>query len=418
MKHNRIKAALAAGILAVSMTACGTQNVQSADLTASLSPQTVTGKPADEGFLLSQTAFGLDLLRQVTAAHTEENVLVSPYSVMQALAMTANGADGNTLAQMEQTLGGIPMDFLNNYLYTFRTGLSDTENAKVRTANSVWIRKDEDRIAVKPDFLQTTRDYFNAGAFLAPFDDNTKNDINKWVSDNTDEMIPQLLDDISSSAVMYLINTTLFDAKWSEPYSEAVDSTFTNIKGEQQNCKMMYSDEGIYLADDNAEGFMKYYKDGAYAFCALLPKENMTPQAYLETLNASALYGVLKAQQPCNVSAGLPKFSYDFKIELSPQLAEMGMTDPFSPSANFSRMADTASGELFISQVLHKTHIDVDTEGTKAAAATAVEMSDEACAEAPDDMKTVILDRPFVYFIVDTKTMLPIFSGIVEEIPA
>ena len=421
MKHNRIRAAIAAGLLALSMTACGTQaTVQSADLTASLAPQTVTGKPADEGFVLSQTAFALQLLQNTAAEKQDQNILVSPYSVMQALAMTANGAGGSTLPEMEQTLGNIPLDYLNDYLYTYRTGLPDTGNCKLRTANSVWIRDDEDRVQVKQDFLQKTKDYYSAAAFEAPFDDSTLQDINNWVSQNTDKMIPEVLDSILPEAVMYLVNAVVFDAKWSETYTEdnCADSTFTAVSGVGQTCKMMFSEEGRYLSDAHAKGFRKYYQGGSYAFCALLPEEGMTPQAYLETLSASDLHTTLTNSEACSVKAGLPKFSYDFDIELSTQLTAMGMESAFVPGADFTRMADTATGDLFINRVLHKTHIDVDTEGTKAAAATVVEMADEACIEEPDEMKEVILNRPFVYAIVDTQTMIPVFTGILDEIPS
>ncbi|HAG13322.1 MAG TPA: hypothetical protein DCG49_05610 [Ruminococcus sp.] len=417
MKTKHMKWILSGFLSMLCLTACGSgAYTVSSSLTSEIEPQELVGHVPDDGFLISQTAFARNLLMQTAASCENENILISPYSAMQALAMTANGADGSTRAEMEQALGGIPCDDLNQYLYSMRTGLMQTENAVLQTANSVWIRDQEDRISVKQDFLQTVKNGYDADAFKKPFDNTTCNEINGWVRHKTSGMIEELLDTIPQEAVMYLVNATAFDAKWSTQYDDAFDSTFTAADGSAQNCRMMYGTEHSYLSDDHATGFMKYYQDGGYAFCALLPEEGMTPQAYLEGVTAGELHKMLTEPAHEDVETGLPVFSYDFEMELSETLTGMGMKQAFLPDADFSKMADTATGSLYISRVLHKTHIDVDTEGTKAAAVTAVEMADGADVEE-EEPKRVILDRPFVYMIVDTKTMIPIFTGILNEIP-
>lgn len=420
MKRIKVQSMLAAAVMLLNMTGCGmaeTPNVQANDLTANLSPQTVSCADADTGFLSAQTEFALTLLQKTVTAHSGENVLISPYSVMQALAMAANGAAGDTLAEMEQTLGGMPVETLDQYLYTQRTTMPDSENSKLQTANSVWFRDDAKRIQVLPEFLQTVSDYFAADAYLAPFDETTRSDINNWCSEQTDGMIPELLaEPISADAVMYLINAVCFEAKWAHPYKdEPLRRDFTASDGTKQQAQMMYSEESHYMEDAQASGFLKYYQDG-YAFAAILPEEGITPEDYLSGLTPEALSGLLTDTQVCDVQAGLPQFSYDFDIEYSGVLSDMGMPGAFQGSADFTRMAKTASGELFINRVLHKTHIDVDTEGTKAAAVTAVEMTDGA-AMVEEEPKYVILDRPFVYLIVETDTMLPVFAGVLNEIP-
>lgn len=419
MRHRYITATLAAGLL-LHMTGCGTAapaDVTVGNLTADVDVQTVVGAAADETFLSAQTGFALSLLQETVTSRSGENVLISPYSVVQALAMAANGADGDTRIEMEQTLGGLPSDTLNAYLYTQRTTMPDTEESRLQTANSVWFRDDEKRIRVLPSFLQSTADYFAADAYSAPFDDTTRSDINNWCIDRTDGMIPELIKGaIPVDAVMYLINAVCFDAKWAHPYEDDPHPRdFTAWDGQTQQAQMMYSDEYHYLEDAHATGFLKYYREG-YAFIALLPEEEMRPETYLNGLTADSLRKVLTDTQDCEVQAGLPQFSYDFDIEYSSILQEMGMQSAFGSSADFSRMAKTASGELYISRVLHKTHIDVDTEGTRAAAITALEMTDGADM-VENEPKYVILDRPFVYLIVETETMLPVFAGVLNEIP-
>ncbi len=426
MKYRRsMSFAAAMLLLCAGLTGCGKQEsdtpagqtVQAADLTEEIKPQNVTGADPDEPFCAAQTAFALKLMQE-TVKKQQNNVLISPYSVMQALAMTANGANGNTLTQMEQALGGMPVSDLNPYLLTQRTNQPNTDTCKLLCANSLWIRDEGDRIKAEPDFLQTNVDYYGAPAYLRPFDQSTADEINAWCSEHTDQMIPQMLDEIQPTDVMYLINAVVFDAKWEQKYTnEPTDRDFTAADGSTQTAQMMYSDESVYLEDAHAVGFMKPYEGGRYVFAALLPEEGLSVTDYLAGLTPDALRETLTAAQDCDVSAGIPEFSYDFDTEMSEQLSAMGMAGAFDEGADFSRMAKTASGELFIDKVLHKTHIEVDTEGTKAAAVTAISMSDECEAVLPE-VKYVILDRPFLYMIVDTETDLPVFMGILTDIPA
>ena len=424
MKHTRIKAMLAAAMLAFTMTGCG--NVlnmaagsgKTAELTEGITAQAVTGTEPDAEFLSGQTAFALALLQNAARNHEGQNVLLSPYSVMQALAMTANGAKGQTRTEMEQVLGGLPADALNGYLFTRREQLPA---AQIKTANSVWWRSDENRLEVKPEFLQTAANYYAASAFQAPFDESTVKAINDWCSEHTEGMIPQMLDQIPPEVVMYLINAVSFDAKWEKIYDEEEPRAmqFTAANGSSQPMELMRSDEQTYLEDAHATGFLKPYENGGYAFAAILPEEGMSPEEYLAQLTPEGLRGLLLNTQNVTVHAGLPKFSYSYNDELSATLAEMGMPTAFDDNrADFSNMAESTNGNIAISRVLHKTNISVDTEGTKAAAVTIVECSDEACAEDPDNSKTVMLDRPFVYMIVDTNEMLPVFTGILNSIPS
>ncbi|MDE6833802.1 MAG: leucine-rich repeat protein [Ruminococcus sp.] len=382
------------------------------ELTADIKSEEVEGKNTDETFVNGQTEFALELFKNTVSEN--ENVLVSPYSVVQAIAMTGNGANGITKEEMENVIGG-GIDFaeLNKYLYTQRTTQPNDEKCKLLTANSVWTRDDEERIQVSSKFLQNVVDYYSAEVFKAPFDDTTVDDINSWVDTNTDHMINKVLDKINGDVVMYLINAVTFDAKWQIPYTDygySYRRDFTAYDGTIQTADMMYSDEYYYLEDENAIGFMKYYEGGRYAFATLLPDEDISVVEYVEGLTPESLHNILANPQEETIDTGMPKFSYDYSTELKDVLSDMGMATAFAPDADFSNMAETATGQLFISRVLHNTFIEVNTEGTRAAAVTVVEASD-GCASIPVEKKEVILDRPFVYCIVDTETSLPVFMG-------
>ncbi len=375
------------------------------NLTADIKSAEVEGKDADETFVNGQTDFALELLKNTVSEN--ENVLVSPYSVVQALAMTGNGADGITKEEFENVIGGgIDFDELNKYLYTQRTGQPNDERCKLLTANSVWTRNDESRISPYPEFLQKVVDYYNAELFKAPFDEKTVSEVNNWVDTNTDHMIPKIVNEIDPETVMMLINAVTFDAKWQNMYykEDVFEHDFTNYNGTVQQAEMMFSDEYSYLEDENATGFYKYYQGGRYAFAALLPNEDISVTDYVNSLTPESLHNVLSNPQEDYIKAGLPKFSYDYGRELSGILADMGMPSAFD-NADFSKLAPQF---IFISKVIHKTHIDVFEEGTRAAAVTVVEAPD-GCPAPPE--KEIILDRPFVYCIVDTETYLPVFMG-------
>lgn len=337
---------------------------------------------------------------------SEGNTLVSPLSVLSALAMTANGAEGETLAQMEKTLGMTVAD-MNSYLSSFLDGQTDA----LKLANSIWFT-DEAGFAVNQNFLETNADFYQADIFQTTFNAEACDAINSWVKEKTNGMIPKILDEIPADAVMYLVNALAFEADWSSPYQEfqVRSGIFTKEDGTEQDVEMMSSEEHSYLEDDYATGFRKSYDGGRYAFVALLPKEGVTIEDYAATLTGEHVRELLSNAQSTTVHAKLPKFETEFDTELSGSLTAMGMTDAFDPdAADFSGIGTSTNGDIFISRVLHKTFISVGEQGTKAGAATVVEAV--AGAALIQNYKTVTLDRPFVYMIVDRETNLPIFIG-------
>ena len=373
----------------------------------------------DEDFYASYRDYSAQLFKTSCAEDIKagNNVMISPESVMMALGMTANGAKCDTLSQMETALGGKGIDAVNNAMQYRMNRFNASEDVKFNVASSVWVRDDADRIKMSSDFCDKVKSVYDADSFLAPFDNTTLNDINSWVNDNTNKMIPAILDEIPDEAVAYLINAMAFEGEWAEGYEDyqiREDDKFTNSKGEEENAVMLYSEEGSYFSDDDTTGFIKYYKGFDYAFMAMLPAEGTDIADYAANLDGEKL-GQLWRRAHGDVNVCIPEFTFDYGKELSEDLKSMGMELPFAESADFSGMADTTSGSLYINRVIHKTHIELDRNGTRAAAATAVEMTDE-CAIEEKEPKEVYLNRPFVYAIIDTDSGTPIFMGAVNTL--
>lgn len=392
-----------------SFTGCGV-NIQANNLMEGIEANTITGKEIDERFIDNASRFSIDIFKK---SINDGNSLVSPLSVMLALSMTANGADNETLTQMEKVLGDdMTIDDLNNYLYTYAKGLPNKEKSKFEISNSIWFR-DENSFKVEQSFLQKNADYYNADAYKSAFDKQTVSDINSWVKDRTDGMIDKILDEIDADSLMYLINAIVFDAEWENIYTkESVNKReFTNIDGSKVNVDMMASDESKFISGDKEQGFIKPYKNGDYRFVAILPDESISINDYVEALTGEYFISLIEGAENSGVKAYLPKFSYDYRVTMNDALMNMGMVEAFDGSADFSKIGKSDEGNIFISEVLHKTFISVDERGTKAGAVTSVEMKTTGML-----MDTVVLDRPFVYAIIDNATSLPIFIGTVVEL--
>lgn len=350
--------------------------------------------------------FTTSLLQQT---FTGSNILLSPLSVADALCLTMEGAAGETLAEMETVLG--EKETMRSYFSTIRRESGE----QLTMADSVWLR-DDPALKVKDTFLAIAAEDYQAEIFSAPFDENTRKDINTWVEDKTDGEIQNFIDKIYDDDIMYLINTTLFDAKWQKKYEndDIRDCDFTALSGETTQVEMMYSDEHTYLENNFCTGLIKYYTEEKYAFAALLPNEDITIYQLVDRLDSNTLHELINGRISAEVEAGILAFTGETKLELTDILPEMGMPLAFSQGADFSDMATYDGGNLYIGRVLHQTRIEVNAQGTKAAAATAVVMESGA-AETSSNSYTVILNRPFVYMLIDMQQEIPVFIGVMTD---
>lgn len=349
-----------------------------------------------------------------------KNVLVSPLSVMEALSMTANGAGKDTLRQMENVLG-MPLDTMNRYFQKYPTYLCNgyDDINKLCIANSLWYNTLLGDAVVNDNFTDSVHEFYNSELFKLPFNNAAAGKINNWVDQHTDGMIPEVLDRVSPSSLMCLVNTLAFDGKWQDEYYtySVHDGDFRNADGSYYSAEMMYSDEYTYIHDDMAQGFIKEFSGGNYGFAAVLPNENVSLKEYLNQLSGDRLQKLLDSKKHNTVYTMMPKFKTDYSTEMSSVLKGLGMTNAFdSGKADFYKMLapGTAGFKPYIDRVIHKTTIDVNETGTKAAAATVVEVN--AGSAMPEDPKRVYLNRPFLYMLVNLKTNTPFFIGTVSQL--
>lgn len=358
------------------------------------------------------TEFGVNVFKN---SYEDENLLLSPVSILFALGMTTNGADGNTLAQMEDVFG-LTIQEMNEILYKYAQGLPQGEFYKTKIANSIWF-KESDSLNINKEFLQTNANYYEAQLYESVFDQSVVKSINQWVNDNTDGMIREILDEMPTSAVMFLINALVFDAQWSSIYEkhQVRDGIFTKEDGTEIDSEFMYSAEYNYLEDELFTGVMKYYKERKYAFVGLLPKNNSFIEEAIHNLTADQITNLLDNVSHIEVRTAIPKFETETSAQLNQILSDLGMSDVFDPQrANLSKIGSSGNGNLFIDQVLHKTFISVHEKGTKAGAVTMVSVNESAMGVS--EYKTVYLNRPFIYMIIDCETNSPLFIGVMKDI--
>ena len=364
--------------------------------------------------------FAIKMLKE--AIKQETNALISPVSLITALSMTANGANGETLKEMENLLGG-EIEQLNR-IYS----KSCTDGEGIKTANSIWI-KDTPSLKIKQSFIDINRKHFGAEIFKEKFNGSTLNKINRWVSDNTDGLIKDGLKELPADAVMYLINTVLFDAEWKtkfEPHQVIENQNFTSEKGDIQKvtmlCDSMDANEYNYFELGKTEGVIRDYTNG-YSFAALLPDEGVTVSEALESFTGNQLAYTLTKRLAANpdkdgvflLLTKYPKFEFKCSFRFADALKKIGMPLAFNPMrADFSGINEIKDNPLFISEVYHNTSISFTENGTKAGAATYVEMK-AGSARPPQNIKQLYFDRPFIYVIYETQTSIPLFIGTVRD---
>ena len=391
-------------------TTVAEKDIRATDLLKNITARQLDFTAIERPYHPLMTDLAVKLAQQALAEAGNDNMLISPLSVFYAMAMVSNGAVDKEA--VNEFWGGVDMLHINEFMSEYQAGLPVGEKYKLSLANSVWFTE-KHQFEVNRDFLQIVADHYKAGAYQGAFDQTTCEDINNWVEQNTLGMVKDILDKIPEDAVMYLVNALAFEAEWMEKYDETQvrEGVFTAADGEKQTVQMMHSEESQYLEDENATGFLKYYAGMDYGFVALLPKEGVSVEEYLSTLTGEGLQSMLKNRASNTVFAALPMFETDFDMNLRDALGQMG----YPVDSSFDGLGFSPEGNVTLGRILHKTYITVGPQGTKAGAATVVEVELE-CAPMYQDPKYVTLDRPFVYMIIDTAHNTPIFVGTVNEI--
>ncbi len=377
-------------------------------------------------------AFGLELLQKTRDANAETamnsdmdhvsfSTLVSPLSVALALSMTANGAAGNTLAQFQDVLGGgVDLVELNTacaQLMADYQGLGGS--TKCAIANSLWVDPEGQ---IKDDFIGQCRGIFDAQVFSAQLSEpGIVKDLNSWVSQHTNKMIPEIIDQpFPEETACLLVNALYLKNSWLSEFDPLSTHTmdFHHAGGPDSQVEYLrkFDTQLSYLQGKGAQGVVLPYDDGRLAFVAILP--DLYPDSpdlgqWLNNLEGNSLSQLINNREDAIfLSFAMPKFSAEWKGNLEDTLPLLGLEDAFVPgAADFSSLGDSPEG-YYISQVIHATKIEVNEKGTEAAAATVVAANGGGMP--PQEGITLILDRPFLYGIVDLDTGVPLFLGTYE----
>jgi serpin B len=362
----------------------------------------------------SADEFSFKLFNQVYKSEPDKNLFISPLSVSMALGMTMNGADGTTYEGMKSALS------LNaftrqqaNETYQSLMGLLGTIDSKVtmNIANSIWYSKD---YSFQTDFIETNKKYFNAVVNAMTFSDpSTVTTINNWVKAATKDKIEKIVEQISPQTIMYLINAIYFKGSWKYQFdkSKTHDDYFTTHEGTRVAVKMMQQENDFSTYSNNLFTAVQLpYSSGAYSMMLFLPNSDKKLKDVAEFLTKENFDSVVGNFSVSKKNLFLPRFKLEYKIKLNDALIALGMNEAFDPAeANFKKLYN-GLGNAYINEVLHKTYVDVNEEGTEAAAVTSVEIALTSILN--NDIK---FNRPFLFLIREKNSGSILFIGTVNN---
>lgn len=341
------------------------------------------------------------------------NIMVSSLSLDLALALAMNGSDGQTLSQLEDYLG-VPMDTYNQYASSLMSNLPDVFSV----ANSLWFNSE---MSFKDEYIKNMKSDYNADIESIDCSDSfgSASKVNTWVDNSTNGMIPSLIDEssITKDTSAILVNAICFDDKWGSKFDSVLESDeFSNIDDSVSYVKMMYATyDGQYYENEDMMAFIKPYETDRYKFIGIVPKSELSLiDKSVSELGIEDLLVDSNLKSNSSIHIKLPEFDFDYTVNgISETLKSNGVVDAFSDKANFSKMSDECT---YFSDVIQKTKITVDENGTKAAAATGIVMRTTALAIDPNPPVEIFCDRPFVFVIYDSDTNTVMFMGKVVKL--
>ncbi|MFC1725516.1 serpin family protein [candidate division KSB1 bacterium] len=363
--------------------------------------------------ITSGNQFSFNIFKETVNAEQDKNIFISPLSISMALGMTYNGAGGTTEEAMKTTLGFDNMtvpEINSSYKSLLDLLLDLDEDVIMQIANSIWIREN---FPVEQEFIDLNSTYFDAEVTELDFSlAEAIEIINGWVNENTNGKIEEIIDQIDPLTVMFLINALYFKGTWTYEFDpqETKDDDFYLEDGTAKTCRMM-----------NLEGELDYYDNmmfqavelpygaGNYCMTVVLPREGTQIDDLISQLNDETWNSWINSFSSTNVDLYLPKFKLEYEILLNDILSSLGMGIAFTGGADFTKINPVE--QLFISKVKHKTFVDVNEEGTEAAAVTVVEMQ---LTSAPVST-TMKVDRPFIFVIRESNSGTMLFMGKITE---
>ncbi|RXZ79502.1 serpin family protein [Paenibacillaceae bacterium] len=389
----------------------------------SASPPTTAAKYNPENYDTrladAQLAFAFDLYGQISqSSSAAANDFLSPLSIATALAMTANGAGGDTLTAMNKVLhmDGLDTPARNHGNEVLMDLLTHSgKEIEVSIANSLWAKEG---LEFNPDFMETNKTFYNAAVDSLDFQDaQAAEQINDWVRQQTRGKIDSIIDhEIDPNTILFLLNAIYFKASWAGAFREDLTAIkpFTNAQATEQQVPMMFKDGKFdYLEEDGFQAVRIPYNGGKMSMLVFLPDANRELDEFLNGLTPKQWNNWLNKFERTSGQLTLPKFKIEYEITLNEALKALGMEQAFDlQNADFTPMIDRGT-KVAIKEMRHKTFINVDEKGTEAAAVTSVEMEEQSASSNPFVME---VNRPFFFAIHDQRTSSILFMGAVRQI--
>jgi serpin B len=377
------------------------------------------GPEVDKAFISSSNEFGFVLLKKIISNNYSDNVIISPASVLLALALTNDGADGSTMYAIQATLElqNFTQDQINASSAQLMESLMlpDT-SVELDIANSLWLNH---QYKLKLPFTNDCEQNYSAKCFVRDFaNPSTLAELNGWVNNKTKGKISSILDKLGSNDLLVILNAIYFDGKWTNPFNSSLtkEKPFFFIYGSQKDYPRMYQMNRFSYCENSEYQVVSIPYGKRYSMCIVLPRQRDGLPRFISGMNHSNWDELMSQMRLKEGIVELPRFKIDFFKSLAQALQDLGMGVAFGPGANFSRM----TGDImpYISDVFHKTYLEVDEKGTKAAAVTAVIMGGHTAAyhpEPPPKPFVMIIDHPFFCVIKDNMTGLNLFTGAIVD---
>ncbi|MBV6623637.1 MAG: serpin family protein [Rivularia sp. (in: Bacteria)] len=378
----------------------------------------ISDKPAsiDRSLVSANTKFGFNLFSQLLVQDNNKNIFFSPSSIALALSMTYNGASGSTQEEMAKALElqGMSLQQINANYAELKANLENPDpQVTLNIANSLWVNRNT---SLKPKFIENNQTYYQAQVTNLNFADTQASDkINDWIKENTAGKIDKVINKIDPDEVLFLLNAIYFKGSWTaafQPDKTAEFPFYLSSGEEKQHPMMSQSGEYKYYETNEFQAVsLPYGENSRVSLYIFLPKQNSELKLFYENLNAANWEKWMSQFIKREGFVRIPRFKTDYETTLNDALWALGMQEAFTNNANFSEMGNN----LKISQVKHKTFVEVNEEGTEAAATTSVGIqltSAQLPSQKPFDM---IVNRPFFCAIRDNQTQSILFMGSIVE---
>ena len=377
-------------------------------------PENGPGESPEDIFRYSVADFSLALLRYSAEENAGNNLLLAPASAASVLSVAELGSEGETRAELAAILErAMPSE---EYRQELSECLRSDNNGTLQSAQMLLVNSNG-QSALNDTFVRESKAAFDMELRLMPFGEETRSSVNRWASKETNGKIAELMDAIDPGVQVYLLDACSLEEAWTDPYAEdqvISDAVFTAASGTKRHVTMLSGAQEYYFTPGDGTGFTKSMGDGRHTFFSILPPEGVSVESYLSELTGEELIDAFhELRNDKIVYTQIPEFCFGYDTSLCDSLRYIGAGRAFSDDAEFVNIL--VGRRLQISAFFQKTFIALDRSGVSASAGTVMAMGDIAGAAESREVVSIVLDRPFVFGIVDTDSGVPLFLGVLND---